>query len=73
MGQGEGKPVSVPYRVLWGEYDSFSSVTLKVSFSTSGCYRHAGPDSSKPLPQGKKIEKGKKITLQSSTMNAFGS
>lgn len=57
-----GEPVSVPYSWLQGEFDSFSSVTLKVSFSTPGCYRHAGPDSFKPLPRGiKKREKKKKI------------
>lgn len=46
-----GGAVSVPYSWLQGEFDSFSSVTLKVSFSTPGCYR---PDSFKPPPGGEK-------------------
>lgn len=45
--------VSLPYSWLQGEFDSFSSVTLKVSFSTPGCYR---PDGFKPPPG----ERGKK-------------
>lgn len=54
--------ISVSYSWLRGKFDSLSSVTLKVSFSTPGCYRHAGPDSFKTLPRRKK----KKVTKLSS-------
>lgn len=64
-GEVRGGAVSVPYSWLQGEFDSFSSVTLKVSFSTPGCYR---PDSFKPPPGGEK----KKKKSQSSATDAFG-
>lgn len=58
--------VSVPYSWLQGEFDSFSSVTLKVSFSTPGCYR---PDGFKPPPGGKGKKGGGKS--QSSELGCF--
>lgn len=60
--------VSLPYIWLQGEFDSFSSVTLKVSFSTPGCYH---PDGFKPPPGGR----GKKGTGEShkaQSRDAFG-
>lgn len=51
--------ISVPYSWLQREFDPLSSVTLKMSFFSRGCYRHTDPDSFKPLSQEKK-EPGKK-------------
>lgn len=51
--------VSLPYSWLQGEFDSFSSVTLKVSFSTPGCYR---PDGFKPPPGGRKKKEWGRVT-----------
>lgn len=70
MGMWVGKgSVSVPYSWLLGEFESFSSVTLKVSFSSPGCYHHTGPDNSKLLPRRKK--KRKKEMSQTSGINVF--
>lgn len=58
--------VSVPYSWFQGEFDSFSSVTLKVSFPTPGFYQRPSLTAPSCFLQEKKRRGGKRKMPQSS-------
>lgn len=66
-GNGWRGSVSVPYSWFQGEFDSFSSVTLKVSFPTPGFYQHTSLTA--PSCFLKKKRRGKKRKNPQSSVN----